>query len=250
MIWNACKGEDQIQSVSGKLYRLVESQEQVATLSYVDSLEEQSILEELIDSAKPSYPIDSEGYHYLLRTPFRYPPIKWGSRFGRTYEPSLFYGGKNVEVCLIESAYYRFIFWYSMQKHLKEKPIRSEHTLFSTRYKTDRGIKLQSQPFNKHRNEITHKSDYRITQQLGTEMRRAGIEAFETISARDDSDQGVCVGLFDIQALPLKKPIEMTEWLCELNATTVAYKQRNQLEVVRFPLTNFLVNGVLPMPSG
>jgi hypothetical protein len=38
------------------LYRLVENQEQVATLGYVDTLEEQAVLEELLETSKPDYP--------------------------------------------------------------------------------------------------------------------------------------------------------------------------------------------------
>tara|TARA_R110002167_G_scaffold63013_3_gene177733 strand:- start:877 stop:1014 length:138 start_codon:yes stop_codon:yes gene_type:complete len=37
---------DQIKSIAGTLYRLVESQELIATTGYVDILEEQGVLEE------------------------------------------------------------------------------------------------------------------------------------------------------------------------------------------------------------
>lgn len=57
---------------------MVESQEQVATLQLVDTLEEQALLEELLESSKPPVPADAEPLHYLLKTPFRYPPLRWG----------------------------------------------------------------------------------------------------------------------------------------------------------------------------
>ena len=82
-LWRECRGEQAIAPLRGKLVRLVESQEQVATLQLVDTLEEQALLEELIETSKPHLPPSSETLHYLLKTPFRYPPLRWGSRFGR-----------------------------------------------------------------------------------------------------------------------------------------------------------------------
>ncbi|MCD8512620.1 MAG: hypothetical protein LRY63_03860 [Nitrincola sp.] len=80
-LWQICNGEQFITYLEGEMYRMVESQEQVATMSYVDSLQEQAVLETLLESAKPSYPdaiisasMGSE-LHYLLKTPFRYPPL-------------------------------------------------------------------------------------------------------------------------------------------------------------------------------
>jgi hypothetical protein len=104
-IWEACHGAGQIRRVGGTLYRLVESQEQVATLGYVDTLEEQALLEAMLDEVKPPYRAGTEGLHYLLRTPFRYPPLPWGSRFGRVHEPGIFYGARNTDATLAEAAY-------------------------------------------------------------------------------------------------------------------------------------------------
>lgn len=89
-LWQFCSGYSFITPLSGTLYRLVESQEQIATRQLVDTLEEQALLEEMLETVKPSYPGRLDHLHYLLKTPFRYPPLKWGSRFGRTFEPSIF----------------------------------------------------------------------------------------------------------------------------------------------------------------
>ena len=121
MIWETCEGARHLQTISGTAWRLVESQEQIATLGYVDTLEEQAILEELLDSVKPPYPANTESLHYLLKTPFRYPPLRWGSRFGRVHEPGIFYAGCEANTTLAESAYYRFVFWYS----IASKPIKN-----------------------------------------------------------------------------------------------------------------------------
>ncbi|MCF6299044.1 MAG: hypothetical protein L3J01_04110 [Thiomicrorhabdus sp.] len=59
--------------VQGKLTRVVESQEQIATNQLVDNLEEQKQLEELLEKSKPKLPSKPNDLHYLLSTPFRYP---------------------------------------------------------------------------------------------------------------------------------------------------------------------------------
>lgn len=247
MIWEACRGEQHIDRLSGVLYRLVESQEQIATLGYVDTLEEQALLEEMLETVKPSYPESCEEFHYLLKTPFRYPPLKWGSRFGRTHEPSIFYGGKEVHVTLAESAYYRFVFWHSMDADPVKDKMRSEHTLFSVGYDTNKGVQLQSESFAKYREALTHPQNYSACQQLGTAMRESGLLAFEYLSAR--APQGICVGLFSIEAFSQTKPQNMSPWLCELSAQEVSFKQLDSSQITSFGIDNFMVENRLPLPA-
>lgn len=113
-IWQLCDGERQVRPLRGKLLRMVESQAQVATLQLVDNLAEQALLEELLESSKPPLPEAAEPLHYLLKTPFRYPPLRWGSRFGSVHEPSLFYAAQRLETAMAEAAYYRFVLWNGM----------------------------------------------------------------------------------------------------------------------------------------
>src|SRR5207245_1032206 len=87
----------------------VEAQHQVSTRKLVDTLEEQALLEELIDRAKP--PDSTRGrLHYLLSTPFRYPPLRHGSRFATRQERSLWYGSETRRTAFAEVAYYRLVF--------------------------------------------------------------------------------------------------------------------------------------------
>ncbi len=246
--WHACQGEQHIGPINGTLYRLVESQEQVATLSYVDTLEEQALLEAMLENVKPPYPAGTDHLHYLLKTPFRYPPLKWGSRFGRTHEPSLFYGGSNTNTTLAECAYYRFLFWHSMAGKPVKDVMHSAHTLFSVGYKTAKGIRLQQPPFDRYSNELTDPEHYQSAQLTGSAMRAAGVEAFEYRSARDP-EQGHCVALFTPTAFVQKKPKDSSQWLCEISAHEVAFKQAGQTTVKRFALELFLSNGQLPMPA-
>jgi hypothetical protein len=248
MVWDACKGTQQIGRLTGTLYRLVESQEQVATLGYVDTLDEQALLEQMLENTKPVYKEDLTAYHYLLSTPFRYPPLKWGSRFGGVHEPSLFYGGSSVEVTLAESAYYRFVFWNSMAGTPIKNQIRSEHSLFSVGYQSQHGVSLQQVPFDNYEHKISSPTQYTKSQQLGSAMRASGVEAFEYTSARDPQ-KGICVALFTAHALSHKKPKSMAQWLCETTANEVLFKQLASNSIKSFKLQAFLIDARLPMPA-
>src|ERR1051325_4284533 len=90
-IWTRCAGASEIRALRLAPWRAVEAQHQVSTRKLVDSRVEQELLETLIDRAKP--PDVTRGkVHYLLATPFRYPPLRHGSRFPPAGGPSLWDG--------------------------------------------------------------------------------------------------------------------------------------------------------------
>ncbi|MNZ63210.1 RES domain protein [compost metagenome] len=247
-LWERCAGEQAIQPIAGNLMRLVESQEQVATLQLVDSLEEQALLEELIETSKPRLPETAEALHYLLKTPFRYPPLRWGSRFGRRHEPSLFYAALELETAMAESAYYRCVLWEGMVSPPPSGRIVSEHTSFEARFRVQRGIRLQHAPFDEFRARLNDPQDYRVTQELGSIMREIGVEAFEYHSARHA--QGVNVALFAPSALRDRRPRNLVAWLCETTAEYVAFKRAQVPDTPRmFWRAAFLVDGRLPYPA-
>ena len=259
--WQSIDWEKVIRPIHGTLYRLVESQEQIATRQLLDTLDEQALLEEMLDAVKPTYPENMAHLHYLLKSPFRYPPLKWGSRFGRTFEPSIFYGGCSVDVTLAESAYYRFIFWHSMQAPPPKPIMRSVHTLFSVDYKTQKGVQLQSAPFHQYHDALRHPSNYSFAQTLGTVMRSQQVELFEYCSARTTQNQeksqdkklnireGICVGLFTADSFCTNQPKERQQWFCDMSADGIIFKAVESSELIRLPLAQFLLDGVLPMPA-
>jgi hypothetical protein len=233
--------------LAGEVYRLVESQEQVATNALVRTLAEQALLEDLIDASKPPLPESARGLHYLLATPFRYPPLPWGSRFGHRFEPSLFYASRSTSTCLAESAYYRCVFWSGIATP-PPAPLDTRHTLFSVPLRAARGLQLQHEPFDEFAAELTHRRDYVATQALGTALREAGVDAIEYTSARDP-EGGTNVALFTPAALGADKPTILDEWLCSTSAEAVTYYSRTGGGVRAFPQHTFLVDGVLPLPA-
>ena len=248
-IWQECRGVEQIRPLRGRLVRVVESQEQVATLQLVDSLAEQALLEELLETSKPPLPRSAESLHYLLKTPFRYPPLRWGSRFGTRLQPSLFYAALRLETAMAEAAYYRFVLWSGMLSPPPSGRILSEHSSFEARYQVERGIRLHAPPFNRFQQVLSHPSDYRPTQALGAVMREMGVEAFEYRSARCPQG-GNNIALYLSHALAEKRPRNLLPWLCETTGAYVAFKNAQAPDGLRvFHWEAFLVDGELPLPA-
>ena len=202
-IWIQCGGESRVSSLYAEPWRLVESQLHIQTRHLVDSDEEHSRLEELIDSVKPPLPNYPSGLHYLLWTPFRYRAARDGTRFGKKGEIPVWYGAGEVETCLYEWAAHRFLFLDDCGVDLGRQTIPL--TSFQAVVITDRGIDLFSSPFDKHRNKICDRDSYQESQSLGKDMHKAGVQAFRYPSARDPKG-ATCFGVFDPFAFAESEP--------------------------------------------
>jgi len=234
--------------LSGVLLRLVESQEQVATNHLVASLDRQAVLENLLETTKPRRRKGTEHLHYLLATPFRYTPLKHGSRFGTCSEPSLFYGSLAIETVLAEAAYYRFVFWAGMATPPSGK-LDTQHTLFGVAVQSHAGLRLQDPPFAQHRDALQHPSDYRASQALGAKMRAARVDAFAFQSARAP-DGALNLALFTPLAFAKPAPDSQEPWLCELTGERVKFHTAYSKAIHDFPIAAFQVKGTLPQPAG
>jgi len=246
-LWQACGAEALLQPVRGTLRRLVESQEQIATSRLVSSLERQAMLEEMLEATKPPVRAGTGRLHYLLATPFRYPPLRHGSRFGTRADSSLLYGSLSVPTVLAEAAYCRFVFWHGMQSS-PPAPLVTQHTLFAARYRTALGVRLHAPPCDAHCAALAARTSYGSTQTLGAAMRNAGVEAFEYASARDPGGR-INVALFVPAALASSRPTAMEPWLCETSGERVRFLARGGSGLHEFPITTFLVDGRLPQPA-
>jgi len=227
-------------------WRVVESQHHVSTRKLVDSLEEQALLEQLIEAAKP--PSRAGRLHVLLSTPFRYPPLEHGSRFGARHERSLWYGSEERQTAFAELAYYRLVFLDGTRADLDV--VATWHTAFMVRVRTTRGIDLTVAPFRAHRATITSPTDYAATQALGRAMRDASVEAFRYPSARDRRG-GVNIGIFTPAVFGTARPRDLETWHCTATRLHVECVRRNFFDVAAFtfPREEFLVDGRLPAPA-
>jgi len=235
-------------SYSGEIYRIVEGQHFIATRKLVDSDEEQRILEEILDTSKPYAPTSNERgeLHYLLYTPFRYPPLKTGGRFHTRLEQSIFYGSEELKTSMAEVAYGRFLFMHHSEAEFA--PMQVPYTHFMAQVKSAKSILLNSTPFKEHREAISHPSSYAASQSLGVAMRKAGTELFTYHSTRNPD--GINVGLFSIEAFSNNKPVpgKDVHWEVFITPDSVEFKRAhfgdNQTEAHIFPLENFCINGV------
>ncbi|WP_454782214.1 RES family NAD+ phosphorylase [Legionella sp. WA2022007384] len=246
-LWDEMDGTQYITSIMATIHRVVEDQEEVATLSLVNNIEEQGILEELLETSKPKKPEEYEDLHYLLITPFRYPPLQYGSRFGSTFEPSLFYGALNSSTALAETAYYRFVFMSGMKEPYPDN-IQMTYSSYTVGIKTAHGVFLNKQPFDAFEKIITSPQYYGDTQKLGTSMRNADVEAFQYISARDP-EKGINVALFTPKAFQSKKPISLERWICNITNQEIGFISNDTHKRLSFKRDIFLVDGLLPAPA-
>jgi hypothetical protein len=249
-LWERCGGNRNRRRLGGRAFRVVEAQHVVSTRKLVDSLEEQEILEDLIETGKPPVPDgpEFEGLHYLLATPFRYPPLRHGSRFGTRAERSLWYGSGRPRTVFAESAYYRLLFLEGTTADLGTVAV--ELSLFSVRLRTSRGVDLTRPPFDEHRDVIASPVSYDATQRLGAEMRADGIEALRYPSARDLRG-GPNLALLTPAAFAEKAPTTPESWHCTATRDLVEMTKKDFFEKksFRFPRTDFEVENRLPAPA-
>ena len=231
----------------GTLKRLVENQQQKVTLALTDTLAEHDVLENLLEASKPAPAAHPRlaRFDYLLRAPWRYPPLPWGSRFGRRFEPSLFYGALSRAALFAEAAYYRLVFLEGMETPFGDRVI-SQFTVFEAMFSTERGLDLSQPPFERHEKVLRHKSAYEPCQELGTVLRDRGVEAILYLSARADGD-ALNVALFSPDALRSRKHRNPRHGLCETRPSQVSFRLGDEL--FEFPREGFLVNGELPIPA-
>lgn len=208
----------------GMVWRVVESQEEAATLSVVDDIHEQGILEALLDDVKPIYREGTQRMHYLLKTAFRYPPLKWGSRFGSRLMPSYFYASERAMTALNECAYYRFLFLQDMQEPYLDA-IRSEYCVFSALIISAQTLNLEHQRFASLSGAASNPSSYQYSQSIGRwAYERGDVELIRFRSARDRS--GFNLAVAEPSVIRSRAPKVQERWLCLTTREVVSFSSR------------------------
>lgn len=238
-IWEECNGAELIQQISVQPYR-AQIFNQMATRSLVDSVEEENILEQML--GRPSSNLGES----LLREKFE---GRNSSRFGSSFEPTIWYGSLNRITAFAERAFLTFRYMFD-NEHIA--PISSQGILiFSANVSTPQGVELHQSPFDTFENMISSPISYESSRPLGVAMRNADVLAFTFVSARDSADpRGINVGVFSFGAFVDRSPIESSYelWSCIANRTEVEFRNQNPREDERiiFNINDFLVDGVLP----
>jgi len=248
-IWTRCAERFEPERIAGSAWRAVESQHVTSTRKLVDSDDEQQTLEALIDGAKPPWPAGRRfvGLHYLLATPFRHPPLRYGSRFGTRRERGIFYCAERQATVFAEKAYYVLLFLEGTEAAIS--PLTRPLTVFQVRLSTKKGADLTRPPFDAYLDRISSPVSYQDSQPLGASMRAVGIAAFRFTSARD-RERGPNFGLFE-PAFTIKKPINAEQWICTATRARVELTPGPAVMRARtgFAREAFEVEGVLPTPG-
>jgi hypothetical protein len=245
-IWTRCADDSEIGPLALVAWRLVEAQHVVSTRKLVESAAEQELLEELIERAKPPRRDDGR-LHYLLATPFRYPPLPHGSRFGQRMERGLWYGSEDQRTACAEVAYYRLVFLEGSAA--APGPLRTSLTAFTVRFGVRTGCDLTSGCFAAHDATIASRTSYTETQALGTALRDAGVQAIRYPSARDTGGVNVCV--FTPAAFGRAEPRELHVFHCTATREAVEFVTRGgrRRQTITFPREHFMVGRRLPAPA-
>lgn len=248
-IWQACNGAEYIKPLQQRATRIVESQEQAATMALVDNADEQHLLEQLLDRTKPPPPPEANDYHYLIWTPFRYPPLPYGSRFGQRAQRGIFYASLQRETALAECAYYRFVFLQGMETPLPNERLTTAHTTFEVSVEIAFGVDLCSPPFDAYVDAICHPLRYDETQILGAELREARVAAFMYPSARDPR-RGANIAALELAAIASREPENRRSWLCTTTMASVSFiETHSNKPPLNFAATDFQIAGRLPVPA-
>jgi len=234
-----------LQPFNANVTRIVETQEYAATTSLVDDLDEQSLLEELLDEVKPNYRKGTQGLHYLISGPFRYPPLKYGSRFGDITMPSYFYASEDVKTALSECAFYRFIFLNDMSQPYN-KPIKSGHMSFSVNIGASATADLTKVESEDIVAALSSPVNYLFTQQLGKHLtQKVGATALRFYSARAKINNGVNIALTKPEEILSKKPENNINWICHTTTKKISFNAHESMPI-SFDIDCFLIAGVLP----
>ncbi|HVS66489.1 MAG TPA: RES family NAD+ phosphorylase [Thermoanaerobaculia bacterium] len=262
--WTLSAVTAELRTLQGRPWRVVEAQHVVSTRKLVDTAAEQALLEELLERAKPPLPPEPEAVraprraratrlHYLLVTPFRYPPLRHGSRFGTRAERGIWYGADALPTALAEVAYYRLVFLEGTEADLE--PILVDLSAFRVRVRTRAGVDLRRPPFSAHEAEVSSPVSYAASQALGRVLREAGVEAFRYRSARDVGG-GANIALFTPAAFAAREPEPPETWYCVATRAAVELTRRAlsrpnvaKGSTYRFPREVFEVEGALPTPA-
>ena len=218
-------------SVSVKGWRAVEAQHVVSTLRITNNdPDQQELLERILEESKPPLPAEAAELHYLLATPFRYPPLPFGSRFRAWPDPGVLYAAFERRTACAEMGYWRWRFLIDSEG-IRDIPA-SPQTVFQLGARGS-SVDLREPPFAKRSHLWTDPANYSRTQTLGRAARRADIALVLYHSVRD-TEPGACIAIMRPSALRPKRPLAQETWHLTVTAQGAIWQRDRQRFVFRF----------------
>ena len=184
-----------------------------------------SVLENLLEQNKPTRPASTVHLDYLLATPFRYHPLRGGSRFRATTDPWVFYGAESVRTASAEVGYHRWKFLHDAVALEKLEPVA--HTAFRADLHTHT-VDLRKSPFNVDAEAWLHPMNYQATQAFAQAARIAELGGIAYQSVRNPQP-GWCLVLLTPQAFARAKPrAAMQTWWLVVHTREVIWRKDNE----------------------
>jgi hypothetical protein len=209
------------------VWRMVEAQHEIATLTLSDNLADQEVLESILEDSKPPMPPEVKSLHYLLATPFRYKPVDGafthdkGSRFRQSGSPDgVFYCAAEADTCAYETAFYRALFFLE-SPGLAYPSGGINLTAFSTTISSTKVLDLTVHPTLKvFADAWENPANYEACQKLASDARCAGVDIIAYKSVRDPRG-GKNYAILD-QAVFQSRSIDFQEtWSCVLSGRSI-----------------------------
>lgn len=241
--------DDWLAPLSCAGFRSVEDQHRSSTRHLVDDEQEHELLEGILERAKPSGRVDSRPLDYLLKTPFRYPPLRHGSRFGRVSEPGIFYGSVEERTCLGETAYYQMSF---LRGALGARFVTQEKrfTTFPFSVTSARAVDFTAPPHEALRPRLSHPQSYEISQTVGSALRARSAGFCRFWSARVPG--GANVAVLDPEAFS-KRTVSARDqrvWYVSVSLERLIFAHKASETSHTFRQQDFLVDGAWPPIPG
>ena len=209
--WTPLAVSSEARAWAAPAWRIVEAQHVASTMKIVDDAAEQDVLELLLETSKPPQPSSVSRLDHLLATPFRYDPLRGGSRFRGATDPGVFYGAESVGTACAELGYWRWKFLTDSVDLERIEPVA--HTAFRVKLAAD-VVDLREPPFATDLSAWTHPTDCSATQAFTRVAREAHIGGIIYPSVRDP-EPGWCVAVLEPAAFasPKPDPAMQTWWL-------------------------------------
>lgn len=227
-------------------WRVVETQEIAATASITANAAEQSRLEELLEASKPKLAADLSRLSYLLFTPFRYPPLRHGSRFGSEFERGILYGALELATAFAESAVYLWLFRAGPAVLGPLEVIRDQRSSYRVPVATERGLDIRDPAFEEQRPALTKRNDWQAPQAFGGRAREAGVQAIWYPSCRY---AGTNVAVIDPAALATNREQDVQAWNLQLDSERCWFGAQTRGESFEFRYEEFAEGGTIPHPA-
>lgn len=223
--WTPLAVSSEARGWQGVVWRIVEAQHIASTMKIVDSRDEQDLLETLLEGSKPARPTAADALDYLLATPFRYDPLRGGSRFRSATDPGVFYGAESVRTASAELGYWRWKFLKDAVDLEKLEPVA--HTAFRADVST-LVVDLRNPPFSVDAQVWLHPTDYSATQAFARAAREANVGGITYESVRDPHPAW-CAALMTPQAFSEPKPHPaMQTWWLAVHQDEVIWRRDNE----------------------